>query len=277
MLPVVFRDVRLRMVGFIGGGVALLFILATGSKSGLIAAGLVILGLLVLIGTDRRARGRLVVAAGVAALAVLLVVPALLGVGPVKLDQRTITKLDFGILGQQLETQEGSGGVRSSLLNDGLGLVAETDGLGVGAGNAETHVRSLANFPGVANLHNWWLEVLVNGGIVGFALYLLFYLTLLRRQMGAARRSRDPFVRYLALSGALALIGWILGSIGPSTAIHFAPMWIVFGLSMGALVLWQRERDAAAAEGRQPAPMTSGMDAAVGPPGAASGPAYEGP
>ena len=277
VLPVVFRDVRLKMVGFIGGGVALLFILATGSKSGLIAAGLVILGLLVLIGTDRRARGRLVVAAGVAALAVLLVVPALLGVGPVKLDQRTITKLDFGILGQQLETQEGSGGVRSSLLNDGLGLVAETDGLGVGAGNAETHVRSLADFPGVANLHNWWLEVLVNGGIVGFALYLLFYLTLLRRQMWAARRSLDPFVRYLALSGALALIGWILGSIGPSTAIHFAPMWIVFGLSMGALVLWQRERDATAAEGRQPAPMTSGTDAAVGPPRAASGPAYEGP
>ena len=42
----------------------------------------------------------------------------------------------------------------------------------------------------------------------------------------------------MALAGALALIGWILGSIGPSTAIHFAPMWIVFGLGMGALVLW---------------------------------------
>jgi O-antigen ligase len=114
----------------------------------------------------------------------------------------------------------------------------------------------------------------VNGGIVGFALYLVFYLTLLRRQMRAARRSLDPFVRYLALSGALALIGWIFGSIGPSTAIHFAPMWIVFGLSMGALILWQRERDERA--GRRPAPTTSGMDAAGGPPGAASGPAYEG-
>jgi O-antigen ligase len=130
--------------------------------------------------------------------------------------------------------------VRSSLLSDGLGLVAETDGLGVGAGNAEGEVRSLANFPGVANLHNWWLEVLVNGGIVGFALYLLFYLTLLRGQTRAARRAADPFVRYLALAGALALIGWIVGSIGPSSAIHYAPMWIVFGLGMGALVLWRR-------------------------------------
>lgn len=242
VLPIVYRDARLRMVGVGGGAVALLFILATGSKSGLVAAGLVILGLLVLVGSDRRARGRLVVAGAVAGLAVLLVVPALLGGGPVKLDERTVTKLDFGILTEQLETQQGSGGVRSTLLGDGLGLVADTDGLGVGAGNAETHVRSLADFPGVANLHNWWLEVLVNGGIVGFALYLLFYLTLLRGQVGAARRADDPFVRYLALAGALALIGWILGSIGPSTAIHFAPMWIVFGLSMGALVLWRRSR-----------------------------------
>jgi len=247
VLPIVYRDVRLRALGFGGGALALLFILATGSKSGLLAAGLVILGLLVLVGSDRRARGRLVVAGAVAGLAVLLVVPALLGSGPVELDQRTITKFDFGLLGQQLEAQEGSGGVRSSLLSDGVGLVAETDGLGVGAGNAETHVRSLANFPGVANLHNWWLEVLVNGGIVGFALYLLFYLTLLRRQVHAARRSEDPLVRYLALSGALALIGWIVGSIGPSTAIHFAPMWIVFGLSMGALVLWRRSQSHSAA------------------------------
>jgi len=245
VLPIVYRDARLRLLGFIGGGVALLFILATGSKSGLAAAGLVILGLLVLVGSDRRERGRLIVAGAVAGLAVLLVVPAILGGGPIELDERTVTKLDFGILSQQLETQEGSGGVRASLLSDGLGLVAETDGLGVGAGNAEGQVRSLANFPGVANLHNWWLEVLVNGGIVGFALYLVFYLTLLRGQVRAARRTQDRFVRYLSLAGALALIGWILGSIGPSTAIHFAPMWIVFGLSMGALVLWRRSRDEA--------------------------------
>jgi hypothetical protein len=37
------------------------------------------------------------------------------------------------------------------------------------------------------------------------------------------------------------MIGWIAGSIGPSTAIHFAPMWIMFGLSMGALVLARQE------------------------------------
>ena len=96
----------------------------------------------------------------------------------------------------------------------------------------------------MANLHDWWLEVLVDGGVVGFALYLLFYLTLLRRQTRAARRTTDPLVRYMCLAGTLSLVGWVIGSIGPSTAIHFAPMWIVFGLGMGSLVLATREAQA---------------------------------
>ncbi|CAN0443741.1 unnamed protein product, partial [Phaeothamnion confervicola] len=212
VLPVVFRDVRLRAIGLAGGGLALIFILLTGSKSGLLSAGIVVIGLLVLVGSDRRARGRLVAAGAIAALAVAIVVPAVLGSGPVKLDQRTVTKLNFSVLASQAESGQGSGAVRGALLDDGLAIVAESNGLGVGAGNAEVRVRALADFPGVANLHNWWLEVLVNGGVVGFALYLLFFLTLLRRQVRVARISEIPLVRYMTLAGALSLSGWVVGS-----------------------------------------------------------------
>ena len=242
VLPIVFQDVRLKVIGFAGASVVLVFILLAGSKSGLLSAGLVVVGLLMLVGADRRARGRLLVAGAIAALAVALVVPSVLGGGVVELDERTVTKLDFNVLVTQFQTQQGSGGVRGALLTDGLSMVNETNGLGVGAGNAEARVRALTDFPGVANLHNWWLEVLVNGGVVGLALYGLFFLTLLRRQARASRTTRDPLVRYMTLAGALALIGWIVGSVGPSTAIHYAPMWIVFGLGMGALVLDRRTR-----------------------------------
>ena len=252
VLPVVYRDVRLRMVGIAGSAAALLLILATGSKSGLLAAGLVILGLLLLVGTDRRERGRLIVAGAIAALAVVLV---------------------FTVHRRQRARQARQPHRHQAGLRPAGGPAPDAAGLGrrpgvapgrrprtwwptptasgVGAGNAETHVRSLADFPGVANLHDWWLEVLVNGGVVGFALYLLFYLTLLRRQTRAARRTADPLVRYMCLAGTLSLVGWVIGSIGPSTAIHFAPMWIVFGLGMGALVLAAREAQASrGAEGR---------------------------
>jgi hypothetical protein len=48
-------------------------------------------------------------------------------------------------------------------------------------------------------------------------------------------------VRYAGTAGTLALTGWIVGSLGPSTAIHFAPMWITFGLAMATLALAARE------------------------------------
>ena len=88
------------------------------------------------------------------------------------------------------------------------------------------------------------LEVLVDGGLIALALYVSFFVHLLTRQLRVARRTADPFVRYMALSGALALTGFIAGSLGPSTVIHFAPMWITFGLGMLALVLGYRAEQA---------------------------------
>lgn len=241
-LPLVYRDARLRVVGVGGAAASLGFILLTGSKSGLLSAGFVLVGLIALVSSDPRTRRRLLAAIGVLAVAAAVVIPSLQGGGIIRLDERTLNKLDFTTLTTQIQTGVGSGAVRATLLADGLGLVAETNGLGVGAGNAETRVEELGPIaPRVPNLHNWWLEVLVNGGVVGFALYLYFYVTLIRRQAAVVRTARDPLVRYMAMSGALAMIGWIAGSIGPSTAIHFAPMWIVFGLSMGALALARRE------------------------------------
>ncbi|MGI9540293.1 MAG: O-antigen ligase family protein [Miltoncostaeaceae bacterium] len=240
-LPIVYRDVRIRAIGYVGAVLCLLFVMTTGSKSALLAVGLVLVGMLVVIGFDRERRGRLVVGGAVAGLAALLVIPSVLGGGIVPLPESTVTKFDFNILRAQVETQSGSGGVRASLFDEGLALVDDSDYLGVGAGNAETEVQALANFPGVGNLHNWWLEVLVTGGVVAFVLYVAFYLLLLRGTLGAARRGVHPFTRYLGLAAGLATLGWAAGSIGPSTAIAFAPMWVTFGLAMGAIALARRE------------------------------------
>lgn len=238
-LPVVYSDARLRLLGAVGALVSIGFMLASGSKASLLSLGVMLIALLLLVGADRRRRGRLLAAATIAALAVALVVPSVLGLG--LLPQRTVSKLDFGTLLEQVQQDQGSGAVRTNLLNDGLDLVAESGGLGVGAGNAEVRVRGLVDFPGVGNLHNWWLEVLVNGGLLAFAVYLLFYLLIWRGQVAAARRGRAPLTRYMGIAGTVALAGWVFGSIGPSTAIHFAPMWITFGLAMGTIGLAARE------------------------------------
>lgn len=243
VLPIVFRDVRLRVLGLGGGLAALMALLYTGSKANIVATGIILITLLLFAGTDHRQRGRAISAAVIAALAVALVVPAMQGSGVVKLPDRAITKFDFSLLREQVDTGVGSGAVRSSLLEDGLALVHETGGIGVGAGNADVRVRSLRDFPGVANLHNWWLEVTVNLGLIGLGLYVCFFGFLLTRQLREARITADPLVRYMALAGATSLAGFTIGSLGPSSVIHFAPMWITFGLGMLTVALARRARD----------------------------------
>ena len=237
-LPIVFRDARLIALGAVGGTVTLGALLFTGSRSNLIATFLVLGGLVLVLATDRRRRGRVVAGATVAILAALLIIPSLGGGGLIPLPERIAGKFDISTLVQQKKAATvGSGAVRSSLLDEGLSVVADSGGLGVGAGNAESRVRSLANFTGIENLHNWWLELLVNLGVVGLALYLALYLTLLRGQLRAARQTDDPLVRWLGLAGGLSLVGFFVGALGPSSVIHFAPMWITLGLGMLTLVM----------------------------------------
>lgn len=240
-LPVVFRDARLILVGAAGTVGTLASLMFTGSRSNLVAAALIVAGLVVFLVIAGGGMGRSMGLA-IAALTVILVVPSLSGHGILPIPQEAVTKFNLGLLAEQRKQQFGSGAVREAVVQEGLGLVSDSGGLGVGAGNAEAHLVSLDAFTGVENVHNWWLEVLIDLGVVGLAAFVAAYLTLLRGQFRAARRSGDPFVRWLGLAGALALVGFLSGSMGPSSVIHFAPMWITLGLGMLTLILARAER-----------------------------------
>ena len=140
-------------------------LLLTGSKDNLLAAGLVILTLLLFLATDPRQRSKLVGAVVIAVVAIAVVVPSLNGSGLIPLPQRAVNKFSFSLLEKEIASGQGSGAARESLLTDGVNFVGQTGGFGVGAGNAETHVLELADFPGVSNLHDWWLEVVVDLGL----------------------------------------------------------------------------------------------------------------
>jgi len=248
LLPVVARDARLRLGGAAGAIVAITFILFSGSKANLMAVGIILLGMLVVLATDRTMRRAFVASLVVVAAALALIIPSLLGTGPVPIPKQAVAKLNFGTLQAQVTSGQGSGAVRTTLLEKGLGLAASSGGVGVGAGNAEAAVRSEAGYEGVANLHNWTLEVLVDTGVVGLVLYGALYLLMIMGNFRAARTSRDPLLRYMGLASLLALLGFFLGSIAISTSIAFAPMWIMFGLCLTTIVLARRAD--ATADGR---------------------------
>ena len=242
VLPLVFKERRLRIVGLIGTLAALMALLLTGSKDNLIAAGLVFLTLIFFLATDPKQRTKLLGAVVIVVIALVVIVPSLSGSGLVPLPKRAVDKFSFTLLQKEIATGQGSGGARASLLGDGIDFIGQSGGIGVGAGNAETHVLDLPVFPGVSNLHDWWLEVAVDLGLVGLMLYVAYYFLLLVRQLRAARRAVDPLVQYLCLSGTAAMVGFVVGSLGPSTMIAFSPMWVMFGLSMTAIAVAERAR-----------------------------------
>jgi O-antigen ligase len=206
----------------------------TGSRSSLVAAGISSLAAVALfwhLAPKLSSRtGKIVMALVVVA---LVVVASWLLFNNSSNDMLRQFRLE-SLLSQQ-EQNKGSGAIRSNLTSRGLEIAGSSHLLGAGAGQAEVIIGSGTNALGITNLHNWWLETYVDGGLVGFALHFVFFLLLVFALWPIARHDPDRLNRYLASGTWLALLGWTIGSVGPSSSVSFAPMWILYGLALAVV------------------------------------------
>ena len=135
------------------------------------------------------------------------------------------------------QARTGSTGTRLALLDAGARVSAHYLFLGVGPGNAES--RILAQ-PGISvafgNLHAWWMEVFVDGGLPGFIFYALFYLGLVVALWRRSAAASPGQLRFASTACLVALLGFVVGSFGPSSVFDFAPMWVLFGVSLAILL-----------------------------------------
>lgn len=135
--------------------------------------------------------------------------------------------------------------VRKYLLLNGLKFLAKSHYMGVGAGNIEPLMEGAPKVNKV-NMHNWWAEVLVNFGVIIFVLYMALYFLIIWRlgKLALLKTSPhiSPVIRWGATSCLAAMIGYFIGGIAPSTAIHFTPMWICYGLSLAVIVLGETQK-----------------------------------
>lgn len=134
--------------------------------------------------------------------------------------------------------------VRKYLLLNGLRFLAKSHYMGVGAGNIEPLMEGAPKVDKV-NMHNWWAEVLVNFGVIIFVIYMALYIWMLWRLLKLALLKTSPnvssVIRWGAVSCLAAMIGYSIGGIAPSTAIHFTPMWICYGLSLAVVILGEAQ------------------------------------
>ena len=142
---------------------------------------------------------------------------------------------------EDIQTGTGSGGARLEVARAGLTVVSRSYLLGVGTGNAESVVRQPDDYDlTVVNLHSWWLDVFVNSGVPGLALFLGAYGGLFVVCLRTARRRSAVPGKAVAAASAAALLSFTIGAFGPSTSSGFAPLWALLGVSMATV--WYTSR-----------------------------------
>lgn len=238
LLAAAFFTRRLRWLGLalVFAGLGAAAFVRTGSRSSLIAGGIATLVILLLHARPgawlqtRRAR----------VLGALLAVLLLAGTAYLLFNNSQSSMLrQFRLSGLATDVAagQGSGQIRTSLLERGLGVAGGSLLLGAGPGQVEGLVTTGTDAVGIGNLHNWWLETYADGGMPGFALQLIFVVGLAWALLRRAQTHGDPLVRYLASGTFAALIGFTIGALGPSSSLSFTPMWALFGLGLAILAL----------------------------------------
>jgi len=130
---------------------------------------------------------------------------------------------------------EGSSNDRIELIKKGFELFKENPFLGVGGGNSK-YIMEQEEGIGInklTNLHNFWLELLVEGGGLYFAIFIVWCLTLILYFFKATIKKKFSYpLNYFNSTILLAMFGLIISGIGPSSMIFYLPLYLFLGLAL---------------------------------------------
>ena len=145
----------------------------------------------------------------------------------------------FGMLENQQSTN--SLGARQELMKNALDELDSNLWLGTGAGNSkfiQEKNGKVANK--LTSLHNFWLEIVVDVGIVFFLIFIGWYFLIVNKLFKISV-SDDSFLSYVAESSAIALLGLLISAISCSSIIYFFPFWILLSISLVVLKIYENK------------------------------------
>ena len=126
--------------------------------------------------------------------------------------------------------------IREELARNGINALKNSYGFGVGAGGSVAIQEKLGGVDGrITSMHNFWLEVIVDSGILFGIVFLIWYLSLAWNLYLVGLRSKISHSKYFGKSISLSLIIFIPAAITSSSVIYFLPMWLLFGFAIATL------------------------------------------
>ena len=126
--------------------------------------------------------------------------------------------------------------IRRELALNGIQALKNTYGVGVGAGGSIAVQEKLGGVDGrITSMHNFWLELIVDSGILLSSLFFLWYISLTWNLFKLGIQSKNRELKYLGKSISLCMIVFVPAAISASSVIYFLPMWLMFGFAIATI------------------------------------------
>ena len=102
----------------------------------------------------------------------------------------------------------------------------------MGAGNAQFWLANESIVPNsnILYLHNWFLEILVEYGLIIFILYIIFYYKVFKTSLVIFKKSKNSFDINFSLSVMVFMIGFIIVSFSSHSLVYNEWFWIYWAI-----------------------------------------------
>lgn len=86
-----------------------------------------------------------------------------------------------------------------------------------------------------ASMHNIWVEMIVDIGVIGFSIFIFWYMIIIIKIYMIAIFSADKDMRYYSQSIFISISVFLFSSISASSVIYHLPTWILFGFAVSII------------------------------------------
>ncbi|MCH1559925.1 MAG: O-antigen ligase family protein [Alphaproteobacteria bacterium] len=86
-----------------------------------------------------------------------------------------------------------------------------------------------------ASMHNIWVEMIVDIGVIGFSIFIFWYMIIIIKIYMIAIFSADKVMRYYSQSIFISISVFLFSSISASSVIYHLPTWILFGFAVSII------------------------------------------
>ncbi|MEA4877929.1 hypothetical protein SDC9_137035 [bioreactor metagenome] len=128
---------------------------------------------------------------------------------------------------------------RQYFIKRGIYQLKLTKGLGVGGGASKAIFEKEKH--SAASMHNFWVELLVEGGVLAGGGFILWYIWIAIKLYHLYHKSKkipsilNSTIMYFSGSLCTSMIGFAFASVSTSSVIYVLPMWIMLSLAIATL------------------------------------------